>query len=403
MRSCRPKVQISTCGDTTIVRRVSGSMWDTVHLLCRPDEASSGMRQQARAVYEAMLDVLAAEAPLNNAILGSETLFLKAVGSDQRVVAGIRHELLHATGLAGVAAEPTWIGQPPLGGGALELMATVLVPHENRAPLVSSVTVESSCRCSACHLRAGQVMRIGGQTMLRATNLCGRGKGAFEEAYDMFRAAKDLVEAAGMEFGDVVRTWIYLRDIDRDYDELNRARRAFFRDAGIERMPASTGVSGAPADGAHDFSMALYAVKSDPPPAVAIMSTPTLNEAWAYGSDFSRGLRVSDANRTTLYISGTASIDENGETVHIGDAPGQVRRMLRNIETLLEQQGAGFSDLVAAVTYVKDPRDADVVRAVLAEYGFDGFPNALVEAPLCRPELLCEAEAVAVVPRERRV
>ena len=402
MRSCRPKVQISACGDTTVVRRVSGSLWDVVHLLCRSDEPSAGTRRQAQAVYQAMLDGLAAEARFDGAILESETLFLKAIGSDQRVVAGVRRELLDAGGLTG-AAEPTWIGQPPLGGGALELMATVLVPHEKHTPLVSRVTVESACRCPACRLRAGQVVRLGGQIMLRATNLCGRGGDAFEQAYDMFRLAKDLVETAGMEFADVVRTWIYLRDIDRDYDEFNRARRTFFRDMGIERMPASTGVGGTPAGSAHDFSMALYALKSDPPPVVQVMSTPTLNEAWAYGSDFSRGLRVDDANRTTLYVSGTASIDENGETVHVGDAPGQVKRMLRNIEALLAQQGAGFSDLVEAVTYVKDSRDADVVRTLLAESGFDGFPNALVEAPLCRPELLCEAEAVAVVPRDRRV
>ncbi|RMF21956.1 MAG: hypothetical protein D6760_08430, partial [Deltaproteobacteria bacterium] len=193
------------------------------------------------------------------------------------------------------------------------------------------------------------------------------------------------------------------RDIDRDYDEFNRARRAFFRDTGIEVKPASTGVGGAPVGAAHDFSMALCAVRSDPAPAVGVMSTPTLNEAWAYGSDFSRGLRVTDANQTTLYVSGTASINERGETVHVGDPRRQAERMLENIETLLAGQGAGFSDLVSVVTYVKNPADAGVVETVFAERAFEGFPNALVEAPLCRPELLCEAEAVAVVPHERRV
>ena len=32
------------------------------------------------------------------------------------------------------------------------------------------------------------------------------------------------------------------------------------------------------------------------------------------------------------------------------------------------------------------------------ERGFDNFPCAIVKAPLCRPELLCETEAVAVLP-----
>ena len=81
MRSCRPKVQISACGDTTVVRRVSGSLWDVVHLLCRSDEPSAATRRQAEAVYQAMLDGLAAESRFDGAILGSETLFLKAIGS----------------------------------------------------------------------------------------------------------------------------------------------------------------------------------------------------------------------------------------------------------------------------------------------------------------------------------
>jgi hypothetical protein len=38
------------------------------------------------------------------------------------------------------------------------------------------------------------------------------------------------------------------------------------------------------------------------------------------------------------------------------------------------------------------------VRAICRAQGFDGFPFAVVEAPLCRPELLCEVEAVAALP-----
>ncbi len=77
----------------------------------------------------------------------------------------------------------------------------------------------------------------------------------------MFRVAEGLLGDAGMSFGDVVRTWIHLRDIDRDYDALNEARREFFRHCGIELRPASTGVQGIPFPDAHDFSMSLYAVR----------------------------------------------------------------------------------------------------------------------------------------------
>jgi hypothetical protein len=65
---------------------------------------------------------------------------------------------------------------------------------------------------------------------------------------------------------------------------------------------------------------------------------------------------------------------------------------------LLAQQGAGFAHLVSGVAYLKNPSDAPVLRSMCQERGFTGFPCALVEAPLCRPELLCEAEAVALLP-----
>jgi enamine deaminase RidA (YjgF/YER057c/UK114 family) len=131
---------------------------------------------------------------------------------------------------------------------------------------------------------------------------------------------------------------------------------------------------------------------------IAKMSTPSLNEAWTYGADFSRGLRVADANKVALYVSGTASVDEAGRTVHVGDFEAQVDRMLHNIASLLDRQGATFGNLVSGVIYLKDPRDAPALRAMLRAHGFDGFPCGLVEASLCRPELLCEAEAVAVLP-----
>ncbi len=214
----------------------------------------------------------------------------------------------------------------------------------------------------------------------------------------MFGAAERLLDQCGMGFHDVVRTWIHLRDIDRDYDALNTARREFFRHHGVEPRPASTGVQGGPFPSAHDFSIRLDAVKSSRPLDLTPISTPMLNEAWSYGADFSRGLRVVEANKVALYVSGTASIDEAGRTAHVGDFAAQVDRMLDNIASLLARQGASFERLVSGVAYVRNPSDAPVLRSICRQRGFDGFPCALVEAPLCRPELLCEAEALALLP-----
>src|SRR5262249_21206145 len=153
------------------------------------------------------------------------------------------------------------------------------------------------------------------------------------------------------------------------------------RRRGIGRMPASTCVQGIPFPVAHDFSLSLCAVTSPRTLDIAPMHTPYLNEAWTYGADFSRGLRIAEANRVTLYVSGTASIDEAGRTVHVGQLEAQVDRMLHNIASLLGQQEASFENLASAITYLKHPSDAPVLRAMLRERGFEGFPCALVEAP----------------------
>ena len=129
------------------------------------------------------------------------------------------------------------------------------------------------------------------------------------------------------------------------------------------------------------------------------MSAPTLNEAMEYGADFVRGMRVVDANKVALHVSGTASIDEQGGTAHVGDFEAQADRMLLNIAALLEGQGAGFGDVVSAITYLKHPDNAGRLRERLRAAGFEGFPHALVAAPICRPELECETEVLAVLPK----
>jgi len=53
--------------------------------------------------------------------------------------------------------------------------------------------------------------------------------------------------------------------------------------------------------------------------------------------------------------------------------------------------------VISGVTYLKNSGDAPVLRSLRQQRGFDSFPCAVVEAALCRPELLCEAEAVAML------
>ncbi len=383
---------------STVLRRFAGAEADELAILCRPEGRSADPVQQAEAAYRALAALLAAE-QASFRELTCETLYLRDIGRELPRVLAARTRILAELGQSDCAPPPAFIGQAPVGEGAsFELAACAVVPRHRDAWSVRDVRAAAACACAGCARSGARLVRLGEQRSLHTTNVYGAGGDAFEQAWNMFCAAERLLDQCGMGFRDVVRSWIHLRDIGRDYVALNKARREFFQHRGIEQRPASTGVQGLPFPDAHDFSMILHAVQSPRPLDVRPMSAATLNEAWSYGADFSRGLRLTEANKVMLYISGTASIDEAGRSAHMDDFEAQADRMLDNISALLAQQGASFENLVSGVAYVTNPSDAPVLRSIFHQRGFDGFPCALVEAPLCRPELLCEAEAVAMLP-----
>ena len=136
----------------------------------------------------------------------------------------------------------------------------------------------------------------------------------------------------------------------------------------------------------------------------AITNHRVLNEAFDYAkpSSFSRGMRIELNGVTILLISGTASIDENGRSVHIGDFRAQMRRTLWNITGLLEAEGAGWHDVVRTSCYLRDiERDYEAFNeersAFFRKQGLDPLPASTgIQAILCRPELLIEIEAIAM-------
>ena len=139
----------------------------------------------------------------------------------------------------------------------------------------------------------------------------------------------------------------------------------------------------------------------------AITNLAALNEAYAYPkpSSFSRGMRVDLNGISVLLISGTASIDEQGRSVHIGDFRAQLRRTFRNISSLLAAEGAGWKDIVRTTCYLRDiERDYEAFNeertAFYAAEGLDPLPASTgIQAILCRPELLVEIEAIAIFRR----
>ena len=142
-------------------------------------------------------------------------------------------------------------------------------------------------------------------------------------------------------------------------------------------------------------------------PRRSISAPDVLNEANDYPkpSSFSRGIRVDLPGATVIFLSGTASVDEEGHTVNVGDFDAQCLRTYRNLTRLLAAEKASWHDVVRTTCYLQDiDRDYEAFNEVrtmfLNTVGLDPLPASTgIQARLCRPELLVEIEAIAIVPR----
>lgn len=406
------------------LRRFHGPWAAEVHLRIRPEASDLGdVARETESIYRQLRDIMALQ---NGGLRGGhggglehvvrETVFFRNIAVDIEAFLGARARVLEADGApSAYRPAPIFIEQPPLEAvgleetdadgssaervPAVEILVAAVVPNAYGSLSSWSTRGSARCGCRACAEVGARCLLLGGQKHIFAGNIHGAPGSAFDEALGMFEVAGDLLSREGCDFRSVARTWIYLRDMDRDYAEFNRARRTYFKEHGVTLLPASTGINGCPFPSEHNFVMGFSAIQGAPPIAREAMTTPTLNEAPDYGSDFSRGLSVGDANKTSLYISGTASVDECGRTVHEEDFDAQVERMLLNVSMLLERQGATFRDMVSAITYIKRAHDAPAYRRALERQGIVGFPHVIVEAGVCRPDLLCEIEGIALLPR----
>jgi enamine deaminase RidA (YjgF/YER057c/UK114 family) len=157
------------------------------------------------------------------------------------------------------------------------------------------------------------------------------------------------------------------------------------------------------------FAEILETIAHAPIQKRAVTNHSVLNEAFAYAkpSSFARGMRIDLNGVTILLISGTASIDEHGVSVHVGDFRAQMRRTLANITGLLESEGCTWHDIVRTTCYLRDiERDYEAFNeertAFYTEQGLDPLPASTgIQAILCRPELLIEIEAIAMFRAEK--
>lgn len=221
-----------------------------------------------------------------------------------------------------------------------------------------------------------------------------------EDDDDIERAARlaydEILRTTGERgFPHLIRVWNHVRDINEGEGEAERYKRfcAGRHDAFAaaqwpkERLPAASAV------GIRGRGLAIrYLAATSPGRQI---ENPRQVSAYDYPREYGRR-SPSFARATifddTLFIAGTASIVGH-ETRHAGDVRAQLQETLLNLETIARAAGRrGLGDLTHVKLYLRNAGDEEIANAVRA--AMPQARHAVMEADICRRELLLEIEAI---------
>ncbi|HEX2972234.1 MAG TPA: Rid family hydrolase, partial [Tepidisphaeraceae bacterium] len=262
--------------------------------------------------------------------------------------------------------------------------------------------VSSTCakRLATVGAAQGRILEQNGHRWLAASGLTSpeAGDGA-RPTRATFQKAEALLQQAGADLRNVARTWFFMDHILDWYGQFNQARTEVFVSRGVigapgteNRMPASTGIGVSPALGAK-CSLDLLAVVGGNDLVRRYHAAGKQRSAYEYGSAFARAAEVVMPAGKAVYVSGTAAIDADGATCHVGDAAGQVQMTLENVVAVLRQMGCEPRDAVQAMAYCATPEVREVFESCWQREL--PWPWVTLIGDVCRPDLLFEVEVTA--------
>ncbi|MGE9292404.1 MAG: Rid family hydrolase, partial [Puniceicoccales bacterium] len=224
------------------------------------------------------------------------------------------------------------------------------------------------------------------------------------QTVNILKAYHGQVEDKGFSLKEnCLRTWLFVKDVDYNYQGVVEARKDFFAELGMTAEThyiASTGIEGRHANPRMNVMLDAYTVGGLAPEQIKFLQArENLNPTHEYGVTFERGTSVDYGDRRHILISGTASIDNRGQILHRNDVRKQTARAVENIIALLNDAEASMDDVAHLIVYLRDIADrADVERYIEAHYPH--VPKTFVWAPVCRPGWLVEIECMAIKPIE---
>lgn len=236
----------------------------------------------------------------------------------------------------------------------------------------------------------------------------GQGPSLRERTREAYGRLFALLQARGLLH--LWRVWHFMPDIHGQegglerYRCFNLGRHDAFLDADRSTegaMPAASALGST----SGPLSIAFLAARSAPRP----IENPRQLSAFRYPGDygprpplFARAALAQAGPHEWLFVSGTASIVGH-QSLHHGDAVAQCEETARNVLAVLEQanrctRSAGHRpEALIHRAYVRHMDDMPAVRRCL-ERCLGGAALTLMQADVCREDLLVEVESVACAP-----
>lgn len=305
----------------------------------------------------------------------------------------------------------TFISQRPLQG-VISVEMTLLEGHKNLVyksdNLIKYCKVETDC---------------GTWLFLGIDQDQGKEGDFYDLVFETFDAVKRILEKENMSFKNVIRQWNYIENITRKnqlesgayqyYQVFNDIRALFYGASNLrDNFPAATGI-GCNLGG---FAIEIIALDHQDTVKNISITSPVQHNAYDYSRQvlvgdtlhpahkqpplFERAKMIALEDSGIIYVSGTAAI--NGESsVEVPDIAEQTKITIGNIFELLTLSNlsdCGVTNELENImpgyirAYLKTTEQKEEVEKTCKKY-FGNTPLILLQADVCRSELLVEIEA----------
>ena len=360
------------------IRSAKSASATEIYISAAPGQAAQ-LRDQAREIFSGVRDVLHSK----KAFILQERVFSTPAATET-----IRQARSETYGELDDGVAPSFLvaaegSTGPIAGVQVHAIST------NNEPEVVKLD-QTGC---------GRILRTPGCTILTLSSISAPQAGNnTQQARIMMEKGESVLKQFGADFLSVPRTWMWLKDILSWYDAFNKVRNDFFTERGLigagtrQSMPASTGIGLGPSNSGY-CGMDLIAVIEPTDCTQYLQVTGKQHCALNYGSAFSRASKSIMPAGQTVFVSGTASIDANGATTHIGDAQGQINATIENVRAVLSEMKCSEKDLVQVIAYCKTTQVEKVFETFRKALN---WPLITVICDICRADLLFEIEATAM-------